>query len=89
MVTEPVRHEPDSAKVSRAFQSAIRSMAMTDWVMVCSSGLIARAVIHSANRRNPGRVNAQAKAESSDCQTGQTGVACAMRCLLLWCPMGS
>ena len=36
-------------------------MAMTDWVMVCSSTLSARAVTHSANRRCPGRVKAQAK----------------------------
>ena len=39
-------------------------MAVTDWVMVCSSGLITRAVTHSANRRKPGRVKAQAKDES-------------------------
>jgi hypothetical protein len=33
---------PYSANVSIAFQSSTRSMAVTDWVMVCSSGLIPR-----------------------------------------------
>ena len=36
-----------------AFQSPGRSRASTDWVMVCSSTLIARAVIHSAKRGKP------------------------------------
>ena len=36
-------------------------MAVTDWVMVCSSTLRARAVTHSTKRRYPGRVKAQAK----------------------------
>jgi hypothetical protein len=33
-------------------------------------------------------VNVQAKDESSDGQSGQSGVACAMRRLLVLCPMG-
>jgi hypothetical protein len=63
-------------------------MAVTDWVMVCSSGLIARAVTHSANRRNPGLVKAHAKAESKDCQRAQTSVACGMGRLLSRCHTG-
>jgi len=61
-----------SAKDSSAFQSAGRSRARTDWVMVCSSPLMAMAVIHSANRRKLGRVKAQAKADSRACQIDQS-----------------
>ena len=82
------RQAPDSAKVSIAFQSASRSMAMTDWVMVCSSTFRARAVTHSAKRRCPGRVKAQAKDCRSDCQIDQRSVACVMGHLLLRCRMG-
>src|SRR4051812_19623838 len=60
-------------------------MAVTDWVMVCSSTLRARAVTHSAKRRYPGRVKAQAKGRSSACQAVQTSVACRMGRLLLRC----
>jgi len=75
-VTSSVRQAPDSVEVSSAFPSAMRSRAVTDWVMVCSSGLIARAVTHSAKRRNPNRVKAQAKGFSSACQIDQRSVAC-------------
>ena len=47
----------------RRFQSAGHSRARTDWVMVCSSPLMAMAVTHSANRRKLGPVKAQAKAD--------------------------
>ncbi len=56
-------------------QSAGRSRARTDWVMVCSSPLMAMAVIHSANRRKLGRVKAQAKADSRACQIDQSRLA--------------
>jgi len=42
-VTPSGRQAPYSAKVSTAFQSANRSMAVSDWVMVCSPTLRARA----------------------------------------------
>ena len=41
-VTSAGHQAPYSAKDSSAFQSAMRSMAVTDWVMVCSSTLSAR-----------------------------------------------
>src|SRR4051794_41654353 len=63
-------------------------MAVTDWVMVCSSTFRARAVTHSTNRRYPGRVKAQAKWPSSACQVVQTSVACRMGRLLLRCQWG-
>src|SRR3954464_3994193 len=65
-----------------AFQSAGRSRARTDWVMVCSSTLRAMAVIHSAKRRKPRRVKAQAKEPRRSCQTDQSNVACDMARLL-------
>ena len=73
---------PYSAKDSRAFQSAARSRARTDWVMVCSSTLSAKAVIHSAKRWRPRRVKAQPKALSRDCQMVQVSVASFMMRLL-------
>src|SRR5512135_2584052 len=88
-VTSSARQAPYSAKDSNAFQSAVRSMATTDWVMVCSSTLRARAVTHSTKRRYPCRVKAQAKARSSACQSDQRSVACVMGHLLLRCQMGS
>ncbi len=62
-------------KDSGAFQSAGRSRARTDWVMVCSSPLMAMAVTHSANRRKLGPVKAQAKADSRACQIDQSRLA--------------
>src|SRR6516225_11468418 len=50
--------------------------------MVCSSTLRAMAVIHSAKRRKPGRVKAQAKALSRACQVDQVSVASVMMRLL-------
>src|SRR5712692_11190749 len=50
--------------------------------MVCSSTLMARAVIHSANRRNPRRLKQQAKGSSRSCQLDQTSVASVMMRLL-------
>src|ERR1700733_399080 len=50
--------------------------------MVCSSTLSAIAVIHSAKRRKPRRVNEQAKAESRACQCDQVSVASVMVRLL-------
>src|SRR5690348_14305875 len=70
----PPRQAPYSAKDSRAFQSSGRSMARTDWVMVCSSTLSARAVIHSTKRRWPALVKAQAKELSKSCQMDQSCV---------------
>src|SRR4051812_22913896 len=46
--------------------------------MVCSSTLRAMAVIHSAKRRKPRRVKAQAKEPRRSCQTDQSNVACDM-----------
>ena len=57
-VTRSWCQEPYSAKDS-SFQAAGCSRARTDWVMVCSSTLIAMAVIHSAKRWKPRRVNAR------------------------------
>src|SRR5215467_13663671 len=73
---------PYSAKDSRAFQAAGRSRARADWVMVCSSTLSARAVIHSAKRRKPRRVNEWAKPLSRACQVDQVSVASVMVRLL-------
>ena len=78
---------PYSAKDSRAFQSAGCSRARTDWVMVCSSTLSAMAVIHSAKRRKPRRVKADAK-EQRACQMDQMSVASVMCRLLLRCLLG-
>src|SRR5512142_2664821 len=66
------------AKDSSAFQSAGRSRASTDWVMVCSSTLRANAVTHSTKRRYPSRVKAQTKGRSSACQIDQRSVASVM-----------
>src|SRR5512144_1030145 len=74
-VTAGASQAPYSAKDSIAFQSAGRSRASTDWVMVCSSTLRARAVTHSTKRRNPDRVKAQWKGQSSACQMDQRSVA--------------
>jgi hypothetical protein len=87
-VTAAAFQAPYSAKDAIAFQSAKRSMAVTDWVMVCSSTFNAKAVTHSAKRRWPGRVKAQAKDRSSDCQMDQRSVACVTGHLLLRCQMG-
>jgi len=76
-VTRSWCQEPYSAKDSRAFQAAGCSRARTDWVMVCSSTLIAMAVIQSAKRWNPRRVKAQAKALSRACQMDQVSVSVA------------
>src|ERR1700740_1935501 len=84
-VTASAFHAPYSAKDSRAFQSATRSTAMTDGVMVCSSTLSASAVTHSTKRRWPGRVKAPAKGRSSACQRCQSIVACRMGRLLVRC----
>src|SRR5579862_2704985 len=81
-VTLSACQAPYSAKDSRAFQSPGCSRARTDWVMVCSSTLIAMAVIHSAKRGKPRRVNAQAKAWSRACQIDQVSVASVMMRLL-------
>src|SRR5438309_12036403 len=54
--------------------------------MVCSSTLSAIAVIHSAKRRKPRRVNEQAKAESRACQSDQVSVASVMVRLLCRAP---
>ena len=51
-------------------------------MMVCSSTLSAIAVIHSAKRRKPRRVNEQAKAWSRACQMDQVSVASVMVRLL-------
>src|ERR1700678_3038556 len=77
-----------SAKDSRAFQSATRSMAVTDWVMVCSSTLRTSAVTHSTKRRCPGRVKAKPKGWSNRCQSDQRRLACRMGRLLLRCLVG-
>jgi hypothetical protein len=77
-----------SAKDSRAFQSATRSMAVTDWVMVCSSTLRASAVTHSTKRRWLGRVKAEPKGWSNRCQSDQMRVACRMGHLRLRCLVG-
>src|SRR6516165_9812629 len=50
--------------------------------MVCSSTFSAKAVIHSAKRRKPRRVNEPAKAWSRDCQVDQVSVASVMVRLL-------
>src|SRR5262249_47617715 len=50
--------------------------------MVCSSTLSAIAVIHSAKRRKPRRLNEQAKAEGRACQWDQVSVASVMVRLL-------
>src|SRR5271157_6154469 len=50
--------------------------------MVCSSTLIAMAVIHSAKRWKPWRVKAQAKALSKACQMDQVSLASVMMRLL-------
>ena len=73
---------PYSAKDSKAFQSAARSRARTDWVMVCSSTLIAMAVIHSAKRWKPRQVKAHAKALSRACQMDQVSLASVIMRLL-------
>src|SRR4051812_18251506 len=77
-VRESARQAPYSANDSMAFQSAGRSRASTDWVMVCSSTLRAMAVIHSAKRRRPRRVKAQAKEPRRACQTDQSNGGCDM-----------
>src|SRR5262245_2784778 len=87
-VTASAFQAPYSAKDSIAFQSATRSTATTDWVMVCSSTLRTSAVTHSTNRRCPGRVKADAKGLSSRCQRDQTRVACRMGHLLVRCLIG-
>ena len=81
-VTRSWCQEPYSAKDSSAFQAADCSRARTDWVMVCSSTLIAMAVIHSAKRWKPRRVNAQAKALSKTCQMDQVSLASVIMRLL-------
>jgi len=63
-----VRQVLYSANDSMAFQSKGRCRAKTDWVMVCSSTLVAMAVIHSAKRRYPRREKPQAKRWSTACQ---------------------
>src|SRR5262249_9142389 len=70
------------AKDSSAFQAPGCSRARTDWVMVCSSTLMAMAVIHSAKRGKPRRVKAHAKAFSRACQIDQVSVASVMMRLL-------
>jgi hypothetical protein len=78
LVTASRFQAPVSAKVSIAFQSADRSMARTDRVMVCSSTFSAMAVIQAKKRRCPGRVKAESKGRSRACQIDQSKVACVM-----------
>src|SRR3954467_4009156 len=87
-VRESGLQAPYSANDSIAFQSAVRSMATTDWVMVCSSTLRTSAVTHSTKRRCPGRGKAEAKGWSSRCQSDQRRVACRMGHLLVRGQMG-
>src|SRR5438874_4991420 len=87
-VTSSGRQAPYSAKDSRAFQAPGCSRARTDWVMVCSSTLIAMAVIHSAKRWKPRWVEAPAKALSRPCQRDQASVASVIVCLLVRDPLG-
>jgi hypothetical protein len=65
------------------------------WIVILLGPLRTNAVIHSAKRRKPRRLNEQAKAESSACQCDQVSVASVMVRLLcrdLWAcqhPAGS
>src|SRR5271165_1622568 len=81
-VTSSARQAPYSANDSMAFQSSGRCRARTDWVTVCSSTLVAMAVIHSRNRRYPRCENAPTKCRSRSCQMDQSSVACVMARLL-------
>jgi hypothetical protein len=51
-----------------SFRSASRSMAVTDWVMVCPSRLSPGGMSHSRERRGPGRVGVEAKGRRSRCR---------------------
>src|SRR5208283_2308854 len=66
----------------QAFQAAGCSRARTDWVMVCSSTLMAMAVIHSAKRWKPRREKAHAKVLSKTCQMDQVSLASVIMRLL-------
>src|SRR3954462_9525163 len=66
---------PYSAKDSSAFQSATRSNATRDWVMVCSSTLSARPVHHWTRRRLPRWVKPRAKDKRMACHGAHRRVA--------------
>ena len=56
--------------------------------MVCSSTLMAMAVIHSAKRWKPRRVKAHAKVLSRTCQMDQVSLASVIMRLLCWGQLG-